>query len=194
MNRVVDFLRPIGPAIIVKLDGFVLAVLYRFRDLYKPVERLLTGIVLVVVAAFTVNLFLARPDPASMLAGLVPSPPPGRFAAMLRPRADPDVTVLQALVATTFSVAGAFFQAYSVRTGAIPWQSYPDDRSRFHSWGQVRVVLAAGSLSPTSAPVPSKFRASRTSCAPAPGPPSRSSASSTSCPRHGCNRRGMSGP
>ena len=101
--------------ILLALNGFVLAVLYRFRDLYKPVERLLKGIVLVVVAAFTVNLFLARPDPAGMLAGLVPSPPPGGFAAMLRPRADPDVTVLQALVATTFSVAGAFFQAYSVR-------------------------------------------------------------------------------
>ena len=39
---------------------------------------------------------------------------------MLEPRADPNVTVLQALVATTFSVAGAFFQAYSVR--ARGWQ------------------------------------------------------------------------
>jgi manganese transport protein len=101
--------------ILAALNGFVLAVLYRFRDLYKPIERLLKGIVLVVVAAFTVNLFLARPDPAGMIAGLVPSAPAGGFATMLRPRADPDVTVLQALVATTFSVAGAFFQAYSVR-------------------------------------------------------------------------------
>jgi manganese transport protein len=101
--------------ILAALNGFVLAVLYRFRDLYRPIERLLKGIVLVVVAAFTVNLFLARPDPAGMLAGLVPSAPPGGFASMLQPRADPEVTVLQALVATTFSVAGAFFQAYSVR-------------------------------------------------------------------------------
>lgn len=34
---------------------------------------------------------------------------------LLSPQADANVTVLQALVATTFSVAGAFYQAYNVR-------------------------------------------------------------------------------
>ena len=106
--------------ILTVLNLFVLAVLYRFSNLYRPIERLLKGIVLVVISAFTINLFLAGPDPLAMLAGLVPTPPPGGFAAMLEPRADPNVTVLQALVATTFSVAGAFFQAYSVR--ARGWQ------------------------------------------------------------------------
>ena len=106
--------------ILTVLNLFVLAVLYRFSNLYRPIERLLKGIVLVVISAFTINLFLAGPDPLAMLAGLVPTPPPGGLAAMLEPRADPNVTVLQALVATTFSVAGAFFQAYSVR--ARGWQ------------------------------------------------------------------------
>ena len=101
--------------ILAALNCFVLLVLYRFGNLYRPIERLLKGIVLVVISAFTINLFLAGPDPLAMLAGLVPTPPPGGFAAMLEPRANPNVTVLQALVATTFSVAGAFFQAYSVR-------------------------------------------------------------------------------
>jgi manganese transport protein len=101
--------------ILAVLNCFVLLVLYRFGNLYRPIERLLKGIVLVVISAFTINLFLAGPDPLAILAGFVPTPPPGGFAAMLEPRADPNVTVLQALVATTFSVAGAFFQAYSVR-------------------------------------------------------------------------------
>lgn len=102
-------------AILAGLNLFVLAAVYRFRNLYRPIERLLKGIVLVVIACFVINLLLARPDPLAMLRGLIPTAPAGGFAAMLAPRADPDVTVLQALVATTFSVAGAFFQAYSVR-------------------------------------------------------------------------------
>jgi len=101
--------------ILLGLNLFVLAVLYRFRNLYRPIERLLKGVVLVVILCFAVNLVLARPDLKQLLGGLVPTAPAGGFAAMLTPRADPDVTVLQALVATTFSVAGAFFQAYSVR-------------------------------------------------------------------------------
>jgi manganese transport protein len=100
---------------LVVLNLLMMAVLFQFGDLYKPIERLLKGIVLVVIVAFTINLFLARPSPGAMLAGMIPSAPDGGFAAMLQPRADPNVTVLQALVATTFSVAGAFFQAYSVR-------------------------------------------------------------------------------
>lgn len=101
--------------ILLGLNLFVLAVLYRFRNLYRPIERLLKVIVLVVIVCFAGNLVLARPDLRAFLGGLVPTAPPGGFVAMLTPRADPDVTVLQALVATTFSVAGAFFQAYSVR-------------------------------------------------------------------------------
>lgn len=102
-------------AVLLAVNAFVLAVIYRCGSLYKPVEKLLKGIVLVVVGSFLVNVILARPDPIAMLRGLVPSPPEGGFAALLSPRADANVTVLQALVATTFSVAGAFYQAYNVR-------------------------------------------------------------------------------
>jgi manganese transport protein len=102
-------------AILTGLNFFVLAAVYRFRNLYRLIERLLKGVVFVVILCFVINLLLVRPDPIAMLGGLIPSAPARGFAAMLAPRADPDVTVLQALVATTFSVAGAFYQAYSVR-------------------------------------------------------------------------------
>jgi len=128
--------------ILFAVNLFMLAVLYRFGDLYRPIERLLKAIVLVVISAFTINLVLAGPDPAAMLAGLVPSPPPGGFATMLKPRADPNVTVLQALVATTFSVAGAFFQAYSVR--ARGW-TLADARQ-----GMVDSLVGAGVLAGVS--------------------------------------------
>jgi len=102
-------------AVLLAVNAFVIAVIYRFGNLYKPVEKLLKGIVLVVVCSFLVNFVLARPDFAAMLRGLIPSPPEGGFGMLLSPKADANVTVLQALVATTFSVAGAFYQAYNVR-------------------------------------------------------------------------------
>jgi Mn2+/Fe2+ NRAMP family transporter len=102
--------------ILVFLNFFVITVIYRFGNLYKPVERLLKGIVLIVVTSFAVNLILARPDLGSALRGLIPSPPKGGYWSFFSsPTGNANVTVLQALVATTFSVAGAFFQAYSVR-------------------------------------------------------------------------------
>lgn len=107
---------PLMPvAVLLAVNAFVIAVIYRFSNLYKPVEKLLKGIVLVVVCSFLVNFVLARPDIAAMLRGLIPSPPEGGFTMLLSPKADANVTVLQALVATTFSVAGAFYQAYNVR-------------------------------------------------------------------------------
>lgn len=107
---------PLMPvAVLLAVNAFVIAVIYRFSNLYKPVEKLLKGIVLVVVCSFLVNFVLARPDVAAMLRGLIPSPPEGGFAMLLSPKANANVTVLQALVATTFSVAGAFYQAYNVR-------------------------------------------------------------------------------
>jgi manganese transport protein len=102
-------------AVLLAVNAFVIAVIYRFGNLYKPVEKLLKGIVLVVVCSFLVNFILSRPDFGAILRGLIPSPPEGGFGMLLSPKADANVTVLQALVATTFSVAGAFYQAYNVR-------------------------------------------------------------------------------
>ena len=107
---------PLLPVVVLlAVNAFVIAVIYRFGNLYKPVEKLLKGIVLVVVCSFLLNFVLARPDLGGMLRGLIPSPPEGGYWMLLSPKADANVTVLQALVATTFSVAGAFYQAYNVR-------------------------------------------------------------------------------
>jgi manganese transport protein len=102
-------------AVLLGLNALVLAALYRFKSLYPKVERLLKTVVLLIVVSFAINLVVARPDLRAMLAGLVPTPPPGGYRALLQPGGGPAITVLQALVATTFSVAGAFYQAYAVR-------------------------------------------------------------------------------
>ncbi len=102
--------------VLLLLNSFIILVLYGFRNLYRPIERTMKGIVLFMVTAFIINLVLARPALGAMLAGLLPSPPDGGYKAFFaNPTGKGDVLVLQALIATTFSVAGAFYQAYAVR-------------------------------------------------------------------------------
>jgi manganese transport protein len=113
-------------AVLLILNTFIILVLYGFRNLYRPIEKTMKGIVLFMITAFVINLILAKPSLASMFAGLVPSPPDGGYKAFFSsPTGKGDVLVLQALVATTFSVAGAFYQSYAVR--AKGWK-LPDAR------------------------------------------------------------------
>ncbi len=91
-------------------------MLYGFRNLYNPIEKIMKTIVLLMVTSFVINLIIAKPELASMFRGLIPSPPEGGYKAFFSdPTGGGNVLVLQALVATTFSVAGAFYQAYGVR-------------------------------------------------------------------------------
>jgi manganese transport protein len=103
-------------ALLLGLNAFIVAVLYGFRNLYRPIEKTMKGIILFMITAFIINLIVARPDVLAMLRGLIPSPPEGGYRAIFsNPTGTDDVLVLQALVATTFSVAGAFYQSYAVR-------------------------------------------------------------------------------
>lgn len=103
-------------ALLLALNSFIIVVLYGFRNLYTPIERIMKAIVLLMVTSFVINLIMAKPDVAAMLGGLIPSPPEGGYKAFFSdPTGGGNVLVLQALVATTFSVAGAFYQAYGVR-------------------------------------------------------------------------------
>lgn len=102
--------------ILLALNAFIIVVLYGFRNLYTPIERIMKTIVLLMVTSFIINLIMAKPDIVAMFKGLIPSPPEGGYKTFFSdPTGGGNVLVLQALVATTFSVAGAFYQAYGVR-------------------------------------------------------------------------------
>lgn len=102
--------------VLLALNAFIVMVLYGFRNLYTPIERIMKGIVLFMVTSFVINLIMAKPDVYAMFKGLIPSPPEGGYRAFFSdPTGGGNVLVLQAMVATTFSVAGAFYQAYGVR-------------------------------------------------------------------------------
>lgn len=116
--------------IIVGLNVVIIVALFGFRALYQPVERLMKFLVALMMIGFAGNLLMARPDLLQALQGLMPSMPPGTAETILpkwkaavvengtvvTPGAVVDsLTPLIAMFATTFSVAGAFYQSYLVR-------------------------------------------------------------------------------
>ena len=70
---------------------------------YRHLERTMIAIILLMLAIFVLTAVVARPDLGEMLAGLVPSFPDGSAALVV------------GVVATTFSVVGAFYQIQLVR-------------------------------------------------------------------------------
>jgi Mn2+/Fe2+ NRAMP family transporter len=104
---------------LLALNGLTIASLYGFRHLYQSVERLMMAMVLLMILGFASNLALARPDLLAVISGLVPRLPEGFSWASLPVREGQTVVdplgSVPALVATTMSIAGAFYQAYLVR-------------------------------------------------------------------------------
>ena len=116
--------RKTSGAIIVALNAFLIACLFGFRELYVPIERLMMVFVACMLLGFSVNLVLAHPSLTNMIGGLIPSLP-DTLQSGFWPRletvdnADPVLIdpwlSIQGLTATTFSIAGAFYQAYLVK-------------------------------------------------------------------------------
>ena len=107
--------------VLVLLNGGVVIALFGLRRLYVPVERLMKLLIGLMVFGFAANLLLARPSILATLTGLVPSLP--EEADTLLPHVAPEgearivdpLWTVQALIGTTFSVGGAFYQSYLVR-------------------------------------------------------------------------------
>lgn len=92
---------------LVAINAIIIAILFTSSDLYKQVERIMKVFVLLMVVAFLVNFFWAKPAIGSALAGLKPDFAPFGDQANL--------ILVMGLIGTTFSVAGAFYQGYLVR-------------------------------------------------------------------------------
>jgi manganese transport protein len=88
--------------IVVGFNVLSLAFLYGFRNLYGAIEKLMMAFVASMLLAFVANLLFSAPHPVALVKGFVPTR--GTFG----------VEVL-GLVATTFSPAAAYYQAYLVR-------------------------------------------------------------------------------
>ncbi|MDA7681390.1 Nramp family divalent metal transporter [Verrucomicrobiales bacterium] len=89
---------------LIALNSFLLLVVYRSKSLYRPVEKLMKVLVGLMVIAFIFNCIISKPSLIESIKGLKPSLPENK-----------DQLSVFALIATTFSIAGAFYQAYLVR-------------------------------------------------------------------------------
>ena len=87
--------------ILLIANAIIISCLYLMRSLYSAVERAMKILVLLMIGAFVVNLLAA-----------VSSEAPERSASIPTNR---DWLPVIALVGTTFSIGGAFFQSYLVR-------------------------------------------------------------------------------
>ena len=117
--------------VIVGLNLVIIAALIGFQSLYQPIERLMKLLVGLMLFGFASNLFWARPDLSEAIAGLVPKLPVGATQTILPTWQEVDsiengkvvwkfmvvdhLLLVTAMVATTFSVGGAFYQSYLVR-------------------------------------------------------------------------------
>ncbi len=112
-------------SILVAVNAIVLTVLFSAGDLYKKVEALMKLLVLVMLIAFVSNFCFVLFNPPN-------------FAAVTPSKRAPDYLLLVALVATTFSVAGAYYQAYLVREKG--WTSADLEQGFFDSLVGVAVL------------------------------------------------------
>ncbi|MCP4849732.1 MAG: divalent metal cation transporter [Verrucomicrobiaceae bacterium] len=97
------------PVILVSvLNAALIYIVYRSRSLYTPIERAMKALVALMIVAFLANCLVTRPSLSQTFNGLWPRLPDTGGAKG-------DLMAVMGLMATTFSIAGAFYQAYLVR-------------------------------------------------------------------------------
>ncbi len=74
-----------------------------FRSFYKALEKIMIGLVALMLLSFLITLLLAKPDLSALFSGIVPRLPSGSELLSI------------ALIASSFSVVGAFYQGYLVK-------------------------------------------------------------------------------
>lgn len=90
--------------LVVGFNVIAISFLFAFRDMYRVLEKLMTGFVALMLISFAINLLALKPNVADLLAGFIPS---------AKDASDP-LSVL-GLIGTTFVITAAFYQAYLVR-------------------------------------------------------------------------------
>ena len=80
-----------------------LVLMWGFKDMYGYLEKLMTFLVFIMIITFVGNLFFIKPNLGEIAQGLIPSKPA-------------NMGLIISISGTSFSVAAAAFQAYSVKS------------------------------------------------------------------------------
>ncbi len=114
----------LATGLLIGLNALIIATLFGLKKIYKPLERVMMFLVAVMILMFALNVIVAQPDLLAAARGLIPSLPEGEWKGLWprieegaegRQLAVSPAVALVALVATTLSVAGAFYQGYLVK-------------------------------------------------------------------------------
>jgi Mn2+/Fe2+ NRAMP family transporter len=116
----VETLVPGVPSVwfLVGLNGVIIAFFLTARNIYRVLERAMKVMVGVILACFLLNLVVAGPRLLDLLFGFVPQWPsdvPLGLPQKVDGKVVGPLLLIAALMGTTFSVAGAFFQGNLVR-------------------------------------------------------------------------------
>lgn len=89
--------------LIIVLMTILGIVLLFSKNFYNLLERLMIGLIALMLLSFLITTFLAKPSVASIATGFVPTMPEGSLGLII------------ALTATSFSIVGAAYQSYLVK-------------------------------------------------------------------------------
>lgn len=113
-------------------EGWVIAFtlagisLLFFRSFYKVLEKVMISLVALMLFSFLITLLLARPDLSTLSTGLIPTLPEGSEVLSI------------ALIASSFSAVGAFYQGYLVQEKG--WKTSEANRGRKEAMAGVLVL------------------------------------------------------
>ncbi len=101
------------------ISAFTLAAisLLFFRSFYVILEKLMIGLVMLMLASFLLTLIMAMPDMTQVLQGLIPTVPSGAAYLVIT------------LTASSFSIVGAFYQAYLIQEKGVTASEKEDSLS-----------------------------------------------------------------
>jgi Mn2+/Fe2+ NRAMP family transporter len=92
--------------------SLVAIVMLFFKSFYVILEKIMIGLVMVMLFSFFVTAVISKPDWTMVLKGYIPGIPKGAEILTI------------AIVATSFSVAGAFYQSYLVQLKSWEQEDY----------------------------------------------------------------------
>ncbi len=132
----------------ILLFSFLAIILLFLKSFYRVLEKIMVGMIGIMIFSFLITLILSGPQIKSLAKGIIPSIPSGSELLVI------------ALIASSFSIVGAFYQAYLVQERG--WKKHQLKMCQYESLtgiiilGMVTfmIMAAAGSvLFPKSIPV-----------------------------------------
>jgi manganese transport protein len=137
----------IDSGVLLIFNAVIIALIFTLRQIYRALERIMKGMVALILISFLVNLFVVRPDFLGVLKGLIPSLPEG-ISIGLPSRGETGITdpmiLIASLLGTTFSVAGALYQGNLVREKGWTVKDY--DRGIGDSIAGVCVITSVSAV------------------------------------------------